>query len=155
MSEGSITYQGEGALCGIFTVINSELRNHMVCNDGLACMDQYFNLEDDTLVKRCSSIELPPGTACNPLYTNCYGNLECLKNEFEEYTCGGCYPWNGNDPAIDTTYVITSFFKPNYTLMIIGIIIVLSVLLLYLYIFHYSEKINRKKYEKITDESIY
>ena len=71
MSEGSITYQGEGALCGIFTVINSELRNHMVCNDGLACMDQYFNLEDDTLVKRCSSIELPPGTACNPLYTNC------------------------------------------------------------------------------------
>lgn len=149
MSEGSITYQPEGATCGIFTVINSELRNHKVCNDGLACMDQRLNLEEETLVKKCSSIDLPPGTPCNPLYTNCYGGLECLRDEYEEYTCGGCYPWNGNDEAIDTTIKLTSRFEPNITLLVLGVIVVLLDLVLYLYVFHY------RKYIKAYRDSIY
>lgn len=160
MSEGSITYQPEGASCGIFTVINSELRNHKVCNDGLACMEQYFDVNDDTLVKRCSSVELPPGTACNPLYTNCYAGLECLKNEYEDYTCGGCTPWGGNDASIDTTIIKTSHYEPNIPIFVIGIILVLSDILVYLYIFHYRKMIGRKQlYEETRlttpDESIY
>lgn len=156
MSEGSITYLGEGGSCGIFTVINSELRNHMVCEDGLACMQQFFDTESDTLVKRCSSTLLPPGTQCNPLYTNCYGGLECIRNEYEEHTCGGYSPWEGNDLAINTKIITTSRYEPNILVMIIGIIIVLLDLLLYLYVFLYRKKDYASKSEKMfISKSIY
>lgn len=144
MSEGSITYVDEGETCGIFTVINSELRNHKVCNDGLACMDQYFDITQDTTIKKCSSVELPPGTECNPLYTNCGGGLECLRNEFEVYTCGGCTYWKGNSNAINTKLIVTSHYEPNMTLVILGIIIILLDIALYIYVFHLRPWLKKK-----------
>lgn len=157
MSEGSITYQGRGELCGIFTVINSELRNHLVCNDGLACMEQRVDLESDSTIKKCATVLLPPGTRCNPLYNSCYGGIRCMKNAFEEYTCGGTdEEWHGNDEAIkdgDTSIITTSTYEPNITMVILGIILLISVIMLYLYIFFYREWIMKKrehKYDKIS-----
>lgn len=144
MSEGSITYVGEGETCGIFTVINSELRSHKVCNDGLSCMDQLVEQGGETTTKKCTVTELPPGTACNPLYTNCGGNLECLRNEYEEYTCGGCTFWEGNDEAINTKLIVTSHYEPNLELAIVGIILILLDVALYLYVFHVRKWIKTK-----------
>lgn len=167
MSEGSITYQDSGELCGIFTVINSELRNHLVCNDGLACMEQRVDLESDSTIKKCATVLLPPGTRCNPLYNSCYGGIGCMKNAFEEYTCGGTdEEWHGNDEAINTSMIVTSTYEPNIMMVILGIILFILVIILYLYIFLYREWIMKKrepKYDKVSlvtktpkyDSSIY
>lgn len=159
MSEGSITYMPEGGSCGIFSVINSQLRNHKVCDDELACTEQYFDSNQNVTIKKCEYTGLAPGAICNPLYRNCVGNLDCLKNENEDFTCGGCIFWDGNDEAIDTTKIVTTKFNPNLTLVIIGIILVLFDLLCYLYVFHYKNRKNKKMvYEKtslVSDESIY
>lgn len=158
MSEGSITYGTDGASCGIFTEINSQLRNHRVCDDGLACIDSFFDLNQETTVKKCSQIRLPPGASCNPLYVNCLAGLECRKNEIEEYTCGGTITWNGNDEAINTKLIVTSLFKPDYTLVIIGVIIILLDIVLYWYIFYYKKKDKGNTNEKkslVSDQSIY
>lgn len=156
MSEGSITYKSEGTTCGITTVINSQLRNHEVCNDGLACMEQYFDENQEVLIKKCSSVDLPPGTSCNPLYTNCAIGLECMRNEYEQYTCGGCTVWLGNDDAINSQIITTSRFEPNITMVIIGFIILFCDCLLYLGLHH--KKKTKGQFEKITnskEDSIY
>lgn len=139
MSEGVVTYVSEGETCGVFTIINSEMRSHKVCDTGLACMYQKFDLNDTTLIKRCSLVDLPPGSACNPYYTNCYAGLECLKNEFEEYSCGGTQNWLGNDDAIDTQIIRTSCFDPSYSFLFIGIILILVDIITYLFKFKYND----------------
>jgi hypothetical protein len=151
MSEGSITYVDEGVSCGIFTVINSQLRNHKVCDDNLACTEQYFDENQETTIKKCSSVQLAPGAVCNPLYRTCAGNIDCLRNENEEYTCGGVIVWDGNDAAINTNIIVTTTFQPNIALVVIGIILILVDILIYMYVFKYKK--NRKKtvsYEKLS-----
>lgn len=140
MSEGSVSYNGEGATCGIFTVINSELKNHLVCDDGLACMDQHISVGSNIVTKKCSTTLLPRGTICNPLYTNCFGGVECLRNEFEIFTCGGSGVWGGNSDAIDTTIVTSSLYERNMTMVILGIILLLIVAIIYMMVF-----VNRQR----------
>jgi hypothetical protein len=118
MSEGAITYQGHGELCGITTVINSQLRNHMVCEDGLACM-YTANSEGTSTGKQCRSIMLLEGDRCSPYYDACFGILRCVKNLNDDYTCGGTVLWEGNSPYIDSGYVQASEFKINIIYIIL------------------------------------
>ena len=71
MSEASITYQGDGEGCGISTVINSQLKNHRVCNDGLACV--VTDLANQVTGKVCQSVEVLTGERCLEGYDMCYG----------------------------------------------------------------------------------
>lgn len=151
MSEGSITYQSEGELCGIFTVINSELKNFLVCNDGLTCVNDYFSAETNAYVKSCHSVNLPSGALCNPTYKTCDVNIDCLRNEFEEYTCGGQVTWKGNPPGINSSIIHFTKFKPDIALVIGGIILLLIDIIIYLYYYqrHRKNHVETASYEKI------
>ena len=153
MSEGSITYQDEGEPCGITTVINSELRNHRVCNDGLACI--VSDLTNDITGKVCQSVEVLMGERCTPTYDMCYGGLQCLVNIHGDFTCGGETIWGGNPDYVTTGELKASEFKINIILVTIGAIMVLTSVLIVLYelfIAHnnmiggtiYSKLFNRK-----------
>jgi hypothetical protein len=134
MSQGSITYQGIDEVCGITTVINSELRNHRVCDDGLACVEQY--LDGTSLnVKKCKSTAIPPGYQCNPVYIQCGTVLTCVPNEYELFTCGGSSIWDGNDIAIKSNTIKTSSYEQNIVLVIIGLVLIFMDIMLYLYYF--------------------
>lgn len=144
MSEASITYQGEGERCGIFNVLNSELKNHEVCDDGLACI--YTDIGDDVVRKSCKSIEVIEGERCIPTYDMCFSNLECLKNVEGDYTCGGVVPWVGNPEYIKTGYLKASNYCINIPMVIVGSFLLFFYLLLIIYeLFIRSEKDNRIK----------
>lgn len=118
MSEGSITYQVEDQECGVRTVINSQLRNHLVCNDGLACMRT--NIGDEVEIKQCQSVKIISGERCVPRYDNCYGTLDCLLSPLGTYTCGGELPWTGNELYVQSGYVKPSEYSINMPLIASG-----------------------------------
>lgn len=131
MSEASITYQGEGERCGIFTIVNSELKNHEVCDDGLACI--YTQISNNVARKTCKSVEVIAGDRCLPQYDMCYSNLECLKNVYGEYTCGGVVPWIDNPPYVKTGYLKASDYCINIPLIVIGGCILFFYILFLIY----------------------
>jgi hypothetical protein len=121
MSEGSITYQVEGAECGIRTVINSQLKSHNVCNDGLTCMRT--DVGNGAEVKQCHSTNIVSGERCVPTYDNCYGTMECITSPIGTYTCGGTLPWSGNADYVDSGYVQQSSYHVNTALIVLGVCI--------------------------------
>lgn len=132
MSEGLITYRENGELCGITTVINSELRNHMVCQDGLMCT-QTSDSDGSLTGKKCRAVLLLEGDECNYSYDSCFNSVPCIKNINDVYTCGGVLKWEGNEPYIDSNYVQGSAFKLNYISIAIGVILLVVYLLLLVY----------------------
>jgi hypothetical protein len=148
MSEGSITYQGDGDTCGIFTVINSELRSHRVCSDGLACMPTAIG--NDVTTKICQSVEVLIGERCLPNYDMCYGGVECMKNVNGDYTCGGEEVWIGNPSFVMSGYVKASEFKMNITLIVIGCIVLFLYFLFIVYeVFIKKKGTNKSIYSKL------
>lgn len=131
MSEGSITYQGQGEPCGITTVINSQLKNHMVCSDGLACIQT--DIGESATGKLCQSVEVLVGERCVPEYDMCFGGIDCLLNLDGLYTCGGEEEWGGNEDYVETGYIQSSEFQLNFLLIILGVIILVFYLLLLCY----------------------
>jgi hypothetical protein len=123
MSEGSITYVPDGDICGITTVINSQLRNHRVCQDGLACVET--DIGNNITGKICQSVEVLTGERCLPNYDMCYGGLLCRLNVYGDYTCGGDVPWSGNEVYVKSGYVKYSGFEMHVYLIIIGILIMI------------------------------
>lgn len=145
MSEGFITYQEHGNPCGVSTDINSQLRNHRVCSDGLACM-YTFNSDGDSTGKQCRSVMLVEGERCNPHFDSCYGSLECLLNLNDEFTCGGVVSWDRNAPYVKEGYVRSSSFSIHLPFVITGVIIlILYVLLLFYELVIVSNGIYGKK----------
>jgi hypothetical protein len=131
MSEGSITYQQEDGICGIFTVINSELKNHQVCSDGLACIETV--IEGEITDKQCHSVVVLLGERCVPEYDTCFGSVQCLLNPNNEYTCGGIVVWGGNPDYITTGYTKASEFVIDTTMLIVGTSILVMYMLLLVY----------------------
>lgn len=145
MSEASITYKEEGERCGIFNVLNSELKNHEVCEDGLACV--YEEISNDVFRKACRSIEVIEGDRCLPQYDMCYSNLQCLKNVDDEYTCGGVVPWTQNPEYVNTGYVKTSEYCINVPFIVVGVCI-LFIYLVYLFYEIYIKNNPKSIYSK-------
>lgn len=133
MSEASITYRGEGERCGIFNVLNSELKNHEVCDDGLACL--YTDLGDNVERKTCKSVEVIEGDRCVPQYDMCYSNLQCLKNVDGYFTCGGTVPWTSNPDYIKTGYLKASDYCINIPLIVVGVCILFFYFIMLFYEF--------------------
>lgn len=139
MSEGIITYKNNGEMCGIMTIINSQLKDHRVCKDGLACIETSDSTGMST-GKQCHSVMLFEGERCNPLFNSCYGTIQCLKNYNDEFTCGGMVRWNGNAHFVKEGYVQSSEFIINLQFVICGIIILMIYFLLIIYeIFIYND----------------
>lgn len=147
MSEGSITYQGDGEACGISTVINSQLRNHRVCSDGLACM--MTEIGDGVSTKTCQSVEVLVGERCLPFYDMCYGGVECLKNVFGDYTCGGEVIWPGNPDYVKSGYVKASEFEIDIPLVVIASVILFLYLVVIIYELFLRDNSGDSIYSKI------
>lgn len=144
MSEGVITYQDHGELCGITTVINSQIRNHRVCNDGLACIQTSDSIGTST-GKQCRSVMMIEGDRCSPYFDSCYGTLQCLKNYKEDFTCGGVVTWDGNAPFVKEGYVQASEFCINLPFIFCGILMLVFYILLIIYeLFIYNDAIYEK-----------
>lgn len=153
MSEGSITYQGDGETCGIYTVINSQLRNHKVCSDGLACM--VTDMGNDVTTKICQSVEVLVGERCVSLYDMCYGGVQCLKNVFGDFTCGGEVPWTGNPDFVNSGYVLASEFQMNVTLIVIACVILfvyISFLIYEIFLKKRHRSIYLKKFSNLKED---
>lgn len=133
MSEGSITYQTLNEPCGITTVINSQLRNHRVCSDGLACV--LTAVEEGSTGKQCQTILTLEGERCNPFIDSCVIGLDCIHNYDDIYTCGGVSVWDGNEPYVMSGYVSPSSFQINVLLVILGVLVMVLYMLLLTYEF--------------------
>jgi hypothetical protein len=144
MSEGAITYQSHGETCGITTVINSQLRNHRVCEDGLACV-QTTDSGGSSTGKQCRSLMLIEGDRCSPVYDSCFGSLNCILNMDDYYTCGGAIIWDGNEPYVDTGYIQASEFKIHIPLVVCGVVVIIIYMLLLVYICLYENNKGRKE----------
>lgn len=106
MSEGSVTYVDQGEPCGITTVINSELRNFLVCKDNLVCVEGH---ENSVTGKICVSSEV--NRRSNPCFETT-DDCQCLENELGIYTCGGVSSvFEMNDIGISATVIQESQYK--------------------------------------------
>lgn len=140
MSGSTIEYGTLGDACGIFTSINSGLTTHLVCADGLACI----NLENSlgVMEKKCRQIAKGLGESCNPQSYICYGGRDCKLSALNTYTCGGVTP-DGNSISFTNANLISSNRDLNWTLIISGLIIImLSVFIFYLFIVYFRTRKN-------------
>lgn len=153
MSEGSITYQEEDAECGIRTVINSQLKSHLVCNDGLACMRT--DVGNGAEVKQCHSVKIISGERCVPGYDNCYGDLNCMLSPLGGYTCGGNLPWGGNEAYVMHGYVGMSKFEVNIGLIVAGAFLMVFYILFIAWRWVREGDEDGIRYTEVNSDSIY